>query len=54
MLIAQALGEYGVVAALTESVTSTSIYLEEAVNGNEPTALIAAAIVIWLVIKAVR
>jgi len=54
MLIAQALGEYGVVAGLTDSVTHASIYLEEAVNGNEPAALIAAAIVIWLVIKAVR
>jgi hypothetical protein len=54
MLIAQALGEYGVAAAMTESVTGAFIYFEETLNGNEPAALIAAAIAIWLVIRAIR
>jgi hypothetical protein len=56
MLIAQALGEYGAMAAVAEGFNSASIRLEEIVGewGTEGLMILIAVGVVWKVITAVK
>lgn len=56
MLIAQALGEYGAIAALSEGIRGSSIRLEQAVGdwGTEGLIIAVVTIVVWRVAMAVR
>ena len=56
MLIAQALGEYGALGALSDSLQTASIRLEELAGewGVEGIVIAVVAVVLWRILTGVR